>query len=57
MQALDSSKNYVINRKHGVIDNTCHGWVNNQMPLNFVELSYVKEFIAKLLVFATHWKL
>ena len=57
MQALDSSKNYVINWKHGVTNSTCHGWVNNQMPLNFVELSYVKEFTANLLVFTIDWKL
>ena len=57
MQALDSSKNYVTNRKHGITNSTCHGWVNNQMPINFVDLSYVQEFIANLLVFAIHWKL
>ena len=43
MQALDNSKeNYVTNKKHGVTNSICHGWVNNQMPLNFVDLSYVK---------------
>ena len=43
MQVLDSSKNYVTNKKHGETNSTCHGWVNNQKLVNFVDLSYVKD--------------
>ena len=43
MQALDSSKFYVTNQKHGEPNSTCHGWVINQKLVNFVDLSYVKD--------------
>ena len=42
MQVLDSSKNYVTNRKHGEANSTYHGWVYNQKLVNFVDMSYVK---------------